>query len=170
MPSCSRGVSSRDGIEVLQSASGSLISPVAASALSPGASLIPGARATLLLAHRFSMCLKKFLAHRLPTRQKGFRAGCSPPCTRTGTRPRYSLITYMRANGDYDEPEPVPLRLGENQPDTGKLQPGALDLGSGGYRVPNFEERLAMALRPRQEAEDARIRVAFKQIETEKAQ
>jgi hypothetical protein len=80
----------------------------------------------------------------------------------------YSLATYARAFGD-DVPAPVPFLPGTNQAETGKMQPGTIDLGSGGYRVPTLAERQDMAfaaLRQMQEkAEHAQIRAAFKEAE-----
>jgi hypothetical protein len=81
----------------------------------------------------------------------------------------YSLETYRRAFAD-PVSAPVPYLVGVDQPESGKLQPGAIDLGDGGYRVPTLAERQEMAfaaLRAIQEkTTHAEIRKAFKEAET----
>jgi hypothetical protein len=80
----------------------------------------------------------------------------------------YSLETYRRAFGDA-VPAPVPYLPGEDQPTSGILQPGAVDLGSGGYHLPTYQERLEMVFRARQQIEQknthAQIRKAFTEAE-----
>jgi hypothetical protein len=76
----------------------------------------------------------------------------------------YDLRIWQLANGSIpDTPRPLdPAYAGyAARPTTGPHQPGAIDLGYGGYRVPTYEEQCQIAF-----AEQARIRAAL--VEAEK--
>jgi len=55
---------------------------------------------------------------------------------------QYSLEVWRRAFGDLgDEEEAAPQRFGAPVPTTGPHQPGAVNLGSGGYWIPSIDEQ-----------------------------